>query len=125
MLKIKYIKSKAQELKKKLIMLYLATKHPASPWYTKWFILLILAYALSPIDLIPDVVPVIGLLDDLLLLPFGIWLALKMIPKHVKKECAEEARNYNWKKKKNFIFAIFTILLWMIVVILLLLRYLR
>lgn len=121
---IKYIKSKAQELKNRLILLHLATKHPSTPWYAKWFILLILAYALSPIDLIPDFIPVIGILDDLLLLPFGIWLSLKMIPKHVKKECLEEVKNYNWKKKKNFIVAIFIILFWFVVALILLRKYL-
>ncbi|AVR47328.1 hypothetical protein C7S20_04680 [Christiangramia fulva] len=106
-----------------MIMLHLSTKHPATPWYAKLFIYLILAYALSPIDLIPDFIPVIGLLDDLLLLPFGIWLALKMIPDHVKKECMQAAKDYNWKKKKNFAFAVFIIVCWLIFAVFLLRRF--
>lgn len=96
-----------------MVALHLAAKHPATPWYAKFIILIILAYALSPIDLIPDFIPVIGLLDDLLLLPVGIWLAIKMIPEDILAECTKAAQNYEWKKKKNFLFPILIILLWL------------
>ena len=71
--------------------LYLAARHPQTPWYAKLFVALVVAYALSPIDLIPDFVPVLGYLDDLILVPFGIALALKMIPSFVMSECRARA----------------------------------
>lgn len=122
---INKIKSKARALKNKLLILHLATKHPTTPWYAKLLILLVLGYALSPIDLIPDFIPVVGLLDDLLLLPFGIWLALKMIPESVIEECTETAKSYNWKKKKNLLFAIIIIGFWALLAIILFYRYFR
>jgi uncharacterized membrane protein YkvA (DUF1232 family) len=76
-------------LKKEVTAVYLAAKDPRTPWYAKGLILLIVAYALSPIDLIPDFVPVLGYLDDLILIPGGIWLAIRMVP----PEVLAEARN--------------------------------
>jgi uncharacterized membrane protein YkvA (DUF1232 family) len=66
-------------------------RHPRTPWYAKLLIVGIVAYALSPIDLIPDFIPVLGLLDDVLLLPLGIVLAVKMIPPEVMRECRAHA----------------------------------
>jgi uncharacterized membrane protein YkvA (DUF1232 family) len=71
--------------------LFLAMRHPRTPWYAKLLLLAIVAYALSPIDLIPDFVPVIGLLDDIILLPLAIALVLKMIPEAVIAECRARA----------------------------------
>jgi uncharacterized membrane protein YkvA (DUF1232 family) len=70
----------AQQLKSNLSLLAVAACDPRVPWQAKWIAALTVAYALSPIDLIPDFIPVIGLLDDLILLPLGIWAALKLIP---------------------------------------------
>lgn len=71
--------------------LYLAARHPATPWYAKLLATGIAAYAFSPIDLIPDFIPVLGLLDDLILLPLGIALAIKLIPQDVMTECRARA----------------------------------
>ena len=74
--------------------LYLAARDPRVPWYAKALAALVAAYALSPIDLIPDFIPVLGLLDDALLLPLGIWAAVKLIPQDVMAEhrrAAEQA----------------------------------
>ena len=65
---------------------WLAARDPRCPWYARAFGLLVTAYALSPIDLIPDFIPVLGLLDDAILIPVGIWLFMKMIPKGVMEE---------------------------------------
>lgn len=65
---------------------WLAARNPETPWYARAFGLLITAYALSPIDLIPDFIPVLGLLDDALLIPFGLWLFVKMLPEGVFAE---------------------------------------
>jgi uncharacterized membrane protein YkvA (DUF1232 family) len=67
--------------------LYLACGDPRTPWYAKLLAVCIVTYALSPIDLIPDFIPVLGCLDDLILLPIGIVLALKTVPPQVMKEC--------------------------------------
>ncbi len=81
----------ARRLRQEGVALWLAARHPDTPWYAKAAAFVVLAYALSPIDLIPDVIPVLGLLDDLVLLPFGIWLALRLIPAPVMAQCRREA----------------------------------
>jgi uncharacterized membrane protein YkvA (DUF1232 family) len=81
----------AIRLKRELYALYFASRDSRVPWYGKIFIICIVAYALSPIDLIPDPIPVLGYLDDLLLLPLGIYLALKLIPEDVLTECRQKA----------------------------------
>ena len=89
--KLEGLKSWAKDLKKEVRTLYLAYRHPATPGYVKLWALLVVAYAVSPIDLIPDFIPVIGYLDDLLLLPIGIWLAIKLIPPEILAECRKTA----------------------------------
>jgi uncharacterized membrane protein YkvA (DUF1232 family) len=74
------LKQWAKQLKNKLTALYYAQQHPATPWYCKALIFLTLLYALSPIDLIPDFIPLLGILDDLLLLPLAIHVAVKLLP---------------------------------------------
>lgn len=81
------LREKAKQLKIDVYALYLAYKDPRVPWHAKIFIALIVGYALSPIDLIPDFIPVLGYLDDLIIIPAGISLSLKMIPKEVLEEC--------------------------------------
>jgi uncharacterized membrane protein YkvA (DUF1232 family) len=76
-------KSWAQRLKTELYALYLAYRDPRTPWYARVLAALVVAYAFSPLDLIPDPIPVLGYLDDLLLLPLGIWLVLRLIPAEV------------------------------------------
>jgi uncharacterized membrane protein YkvA (DUF1232 family) len=80
------LKVRARALKKEVFAVYLAAKDPRTPWYAKGLILLIVAYAFSPIDLIPDFVPVLGYVDDLIIIPGGIWLAIRMIPPEVLTE---------------------------------------
>lgn len=85
------LKQRARRLKTETFALYLAACHPGTPWYAKLFVAGIVAYALSPIDLIPDFVPVLGYLDDLILIPAGIALAIKMVPPSVLAECRAQA----------------------------------
>ena len=66
--------------------LYLASRDPRTPWYAKWLVAAVVAYAVSPIDLIPDFIPVLGQLDDLLLLPIGVALAIRLVPRAVLEE---------------------------------------
>jgi uncharacterized membrane protein YkvA (DUF1232 family) len=84
-------KARARALKRDTYALYLACRHPRVPWYAKALAAAVVAYALSPIDLIPDVVPVLGYLDDLLLVPLGLALALRLIPPPILAECRREA----------------------------------
>jgi uncharacterized membrane protein YkvA (DUF1232 family) len=90
---IERLESWARKLKVEVYALYLAYKDPRVPWYARVFAAVIVGYAFSPIDLIPDPVPVLGYLDDLILIPLGIALAIKMIPPPVLAECREKARN--------------------------------
>ena len=71
--------------------LYLAARDPRTPWYAKLLVAGVVAYALSPIDLIPDFVPILGYLDDLVLLPLGIALAIKLVPDAVLADCRARA----------------------------------
>jgi uncharacterized membrane protein YkvA (DUF1232 family) len=81
----------ARGLKRSAHALYLAARHPGTPWYARALAALVAAYALSPIDLIPDPIPVLGYLDDLILVPAGIWLTLRLIPPAVWAECVSRA----------------------------------
>ena len=85
-------KQRARQLKVETYALYLAYRDPRTPWYARLWAACVVAYAFSPIDLIPDPIPVIGYLDDLVLVPLGIMLALKMIPSPVLAECREKAQ---------------------------------
>lgn len=86
------LKQFAAAMKTRLVVLYLAVRDPRTPWYARALGVGIVAYALSPIDLIPDFIPVFGLLDDLLLVPAGLWLVDRMIPFEVRQESTEQAR---------------------------------
>ena len=82
----------ARQIKIETYTLYLAYQDPRVPWYARLFAVLVAGYAFSPIDLIPDFIPVLGYLDDLILIPLGIVLALKMIPPDVLADCRQRAR---------------------------------
>ena len=86
------LESWARRLKVEVYAIYLAYKDPRVPWYARVFAAVVVGYAFSPIDLIPDVVPVLGYLDDLILVPLGVALAIKMIPSPVLSECRKKAR---------------------------------
>ncbi|MBX7494471.1 DUF1232 domain-containing protein [Qipengyuania sp. 6B39] len=85
------IKAWARALKRDVLALYLAARDPRTPWAARIAALLVAGYALSPIDLIPDFIPVIGLLDDLLLVPAGIWLVLRLVPPDLMQSYRAEA----------------------------------
>jgi len=85
-------KERARLLQAETYALWLAYKDPRVPWYAKAFAAVVVAYAFSPIDLIPDFIPVLGYVDDLVLIPLGVSAALKMIPAPVMEECRDKAR---------------------------------
>lgn len=109
----------AKELKKDVYAVYLASKDPRVPWYAKLLAIIIVAYAFSPIDLIPDVIPVIGYLDDLLIVPLGIWLLIKLIPPSVLSECRERAEiEQSSSKPTNWVAAGVVVAIWFLLGIL-------
>lgn len=88
------LKQWARQLKSDVIAIYFALKHPQTPLYAKIFAAVIIGYALSPIDLIPDFVPVLGYLDDVILLPMGTALAIRLIPISMVDACREQAKKH-------------------------------
>lgn len=85
-------RERARALQNELYALYLAYRHPDTPWYAKAWALLVLAYAFSPIDLIPDMIPILGYVDDVILLPMGIYFALRLIPAEILAETRGRAQ---------------------------------
>ncbi len=89
------LKDWARNLKRDVIALWLAARDPRVPWYAKVLSAAVAAYALSPIDLIPDFVPILGYLDDLLIVPFGIWAAVKLIPEPIMSDLRAKAIHHS------------------------------
>ena len=85
------MKNWARLVKRDIHAIYLCSRDPRVPWHAKALAIFVAAYALSPIDLIPDFVPVLGYLDDVILVPIGIWLVVRLIPAHVMAEHRELA----------------------------------
>jgi uncharacterized membrane protein YkvA (DUF1232 family) len=81
------LKTWASALKRDVHAIYLAARDPRVPWYAKLIAVAVAGYALSPIDLIPDFVPVLGYVDDLIIVPLGIWLVVWLVPKEIMAEC--------------------------------------
>ena len=98
------------------LTLYTSPARTSGPWYAKAFAALILCYALCPIDLLPDFIPVLGYLDDLVIVPAGIALRLKMIPREVLEECREKACNAPRGKLRNWPAGAIIILTWIVAI---------
>ena len=114
----KKIKAWAKNLKRQIFILYYACKDDRVPWYAKVFTACIVTYAFSPIDLIPDFIPILGYLDDVILLPLGIMLALKMIPKDVLSDCEVKAEELMRNgKPTNWIGGSIIILIWVVITV--------
>ena len=113
---IKNLKVRARQLKKNIYLLYLIFRHPKTPWYAKALSIATVAYALSPIDLIPDFIPVLGYLDDLLIVPCGIILSLKLVPSDIIDECRENTSDETSIKKFGTYAATFIILIWVFII---------
>jgi uncharacterized membrane protein YkvA (DUF1232 family) len=114
-------KRRARELKQEVHALALACKDPRVPWYAKLLAACIVAYALSPIDLIPDFIPVLGYLDDLILVPLGIYFVLKMIPAEVMAEYREQTKAFaDQKRPTNWLAAAVIVATWIVLALLVL-----
>lgn len=106
-------KEKARALKRETYAVYLACRDPRVPWYGRVLAACVVGYAFSPIDLIPDPIPVLGYLDDLILIPLGIAVVLKTIPPEVMAECREKAAvAMAGGKPKNWIAAGIIVVIW-------------
>jgi len=112
---------RARKLNTELYVLYLAYKDPRVPWYGKLLTAVVVAYAFSPVDLIPDFIPVLGYLDDIIILPLGINLAMRMIPQQVLEEHREHARQ-RLKAPVNWFAAAAIIAVWIMVFIFIIIK---
>lgn len=104
--------ARVKALKRGVLALYYAVHDPRTPVLSKLLPWLVLAYALSPLDLIPDFIPVLGLLDDMLLLPLGLWVSYKLIPAQVMQECRQRAEEEPLLLERNWVVAVLVFVLW-------------
>ena len=112
------LKNWAQLLKQDVLILWFATKNPNTPWAPKVICIFIVAYALSPIDLIPDFIPILGFVDDLLLMPFLIWLAVRLIPTVIIQESRIQADQWviqNQSKPRSNLGFLIVAVIWLLI----------
>ncbi|MCL4517378.1 MAG: YkvA family protein [Firmicutes bacterium] len=120
------LKQRAEELKINLYAVYLAYKDPRVPWHARVFAACVVGYAFSPIDLIPDFIPVLGYLDDLVLIPLGVAATLKMIPPQVLAEYRQKAQAaLGQGKPKNWVAAGVIVTVWLLLAALVVILILR
>jgi uncharacterized membrane protein YkvA (DUF1232 family) len=110
--------ARAKRLKLETWAVYLAYRDPRTPWVARLIALCVVGYALSPIDLVPDFIPVLGYLDDLILVPLGLAWAIKMIPQPVLDECREKARQDESRGKFGWRAGAVVVLTWLLLAIL-------
>lgn len=108
------LKQRARALKNEALAVYLAARDPRTPWYAKALIFFVVAHTFSPIDLIPDFIPVLGYLDDLIITPVGLWLAVRMIPAEVLAEARLTATNLSVDRSVGTIGTAIIVLLWIV-----------
>ena len=119
------LKQKIDDLKVELLAVWFAYRDPRTPWYAKIWSAIVVGYAFSPIDLIPDFIPIIGYLDDAIIVPLGIMIAIKLIPKEVMIDTRIKAKEWIEQRKQkpqNKTMAVLIVLLW-ILLFLLIVRY--
>jgi len=109
---IEGLKQKTKQLKLQTLAVYFASRHPELPLYIKIIAILVVAYALSPIDLIPDFIPVIGLLDDIIIIPLGLALIMRLTPSAIMEEAKLKA-SQSQEKPTNYFMAFFILMIWL------------
>ena len=109
------LKAQARALKNDVFAVYLAAKDPRTPWYAKGLIFFVIAHTFSPIDLIPDFIPVLGYLDDFIITPSGLWLAVKLIPPEVMDEARRAAAGRGPGRGEDLIGAAAVVLIWLLI----------
>lgn len=107
------LRDRARVLKRDTYALYFAARHPRTPWYAKVLAAAVVAYALSPFDLIPDFIPVIGYLDDLIIVPLGIAAVLRLMPADVLADCREQAQ-IRAERPVSWVGAAFMLAVWLL-----------
>lgn len=108
-------RQRARQFKTETYALYLAYRDPHVPWYARLWAIVVVAYAFSPIDLIPDFIPVLGYLDDLVLVPLGVLLAIKLVPAEVMTECRQRAQaELDGRKPVNWAAAAIIMGIWLL-----------
>lgn len=125
MKRIKYLKEKARKIKSDITTLFYAYKNPKTKLLPKIIIFITLGYALSPVDLIPDFIPVLGYLDDLLIIPSLIALSIKLIPKDIMDESKEKALKEPVRLKDNWLFGSIFILVWILLLTFIVIKILK
>lgn len=111
------LKARARALKREAYAIYIAARDPRTPWYAKALIFFVVAHTFSPIDLIPDFIPILGYLDDLIITPGGIWLAVRLIPAEVLVEARAKAAMYEADRSIGKVGAALILLVWIVAVI--------
>ena len=107
----------ARQLSAQTYALYLAYRHPRTPWYAKIFAAVVVGYVFSPIDPIPDFIPGVGLLDEMVVVPIGVLIAAKMIPRRVMEECREKAQEVaKGEKPVNRVAVVIVVVVWLLCV---------
>ena len=121
---MEFLKKKAINLKSNIKALYLVCRKNEAPIIAKVMAIIVVGYALSPIDFIPDFIPILGYLDDLILLPLGIYLCIKLIPKDLFQECKKESENlFKDGKPKNYVAGGIIVFIWIMIIIVMVRRY--
>ena len=108
------LKARARALKNEAFAVYLAAKDPRTPWYAKALIFFVVAHTFSPIDLIPDFIPVLGYLDDLIITPGGLWLAVRLIPAEVLEEARGKVAGSGLERSVGYIGAGMIVVMWIV-----------
>jgi len=111
------VKSRVRALRNEALAVYLAAKDPRTPWYARALIFFIVAHTFSPIDLIPDFIPVLGYLDDLIITPGGLWLAVRMIPPEVLEEARGKVAGSGLERGVGIVGAVIVVMMWIIILI--------
>ena len=111
------LKSRARTLKNEAYAIYLAAKDPRTPWYAKALIFFVVAHTFSPIDLIPDFIPILGYLDDIIITPLGIALAIRLIPPEVLEEARLTVTTQGFDRRVGLVGAAIILIIWILAII--------
>jgi uncharacterized membrane protein YkvA (DUF1232 family) len=109
------LKTRARALKQEALAIYIAARDPRTPWYVRALIFFVVAHTFSPIDLIPDFIPILGYLDDLIVTPGGIWLAVRLIPAEVMKDARAAAAGRGVGRGVSIVGAVMIVSAWLMI----------
>ena len=111
------LQSRARALKNEALAVYLAAKDPRTPWYAKALVFFVVVHTFSPIDLIPDFIPVLGYLDDIIITPLGLALAIRLIPAEVLVEAREKVAGSGLERSVGYVGVGIIVLMWIVILI--------